>query len=407
MKKLKNKTFTILLIILTIFILSLLIIFNGELYQRELNDVKTDLREIENIHNNYYIVNDNVIINGNTMKPIFINANVYVISFDKLYNITNIISYTDNGLSNVEIMQLALNFINTNKKYEIGNLYFDRYSYSLTSKNNLIILDNIAINNKLGEYFRMSLLIFILLETLNVYISNRLTKWLTKPVINLFDKQKQFIVDASHELKTPLSVIMASAEALEEDPKEKKWLNNIKTEAERMNKLVIDLLDLAKSENINDKQNYSINNLSKIIEKTSLTFESLVYENKLELETNIEDDIMYKCNSDKIKQLLGILLDNAIKHSNDNSKIFVNLYKNKNNITLEVKNRGKEIPKEDQEKIFDRFYRADESRNRNNGGSGIGLSLVRAIMNNYNSKYGVENKENGVEFYFEVSLRKD
>ena len=175
MKKLKNKTFTILLIILTIFILSLLIIFNGQLYQRELNDVKTDLREIENIHNNYYIVNDNVIINGNTMKPIFINANVYVISFDKLYNITNIISYTDNGLSNVEIMQLALNFINTNKKYEIGNLYFDRYSYSLTSKNNLIILDNIAINNKLGDYFRMSLLIFILLEILNIYISNGLS----------------------------------------------------------------------------------------------------------------------------------------------------------------------------------------------------------------------------------------
>ena len=398
MKKLKNKTFTILLIILTIFILSLLIIFNGELYQRELNDVKTDLREIENIHNNYYIVNDNVIINGNTMKPIFINANVYVISFDKLYNITNIISYTDNGLSNVEIMQLALNFINTNKKYEIGNLYFDRYSYSLTSKNNLIILDNIAINNKLGEYFRMSLLIFILLETLNIYISNRLTKWLTKPVIASFDKQKQFIVDASHELKTPLSVIMASAEALEEDPKEKKWLNNIKTEAERMNKLVIDLLDLAKSENINDKQNYSINNLSKIIEKTSLTFESLVYENKLELETNIEDDIMYKCDSDKIKQLLGILLDNAIKHSNDNSKIFVNLCKNKNNITKKIKNKGKEIPKEEQEKIFDRFYRADESRNRNENRYGLGLAIAKNIVANHNGKIFVNCKDGYTTF---------
>ena len=398
MKKLKNKTFTILLIILTIFILSLLIIFNGQLYQRELNDVKTDLREIENTHNDYYIVNDNVIINGNTMKPIFINANVYVISFDKLYNITNIISYTDNGLSNVEIMQLALNFINANKKYEIGNLYFDRYSYSLTSKNNLIILDNIAINNKLGDYFRMSLLIFILLEILNIYISNRLTKWLTKPVINSFDKQKQFIVDASHELKTPLSVIIASAEALEENPKEKKWLNNIKTEAERMNKLVIDLLDLAKSENINDKQNYSINNLSKIIEKTSLTFESLVYENNLELETNIEDDIMYKCNSDKIKQLLGIFLDNAIKHSNDNSKIFVNLYKNKNNITLEVKNKGKEIPKEDQEKIFDRFYRADVSRNRNENRYGLGLAIAKNIVKNYNGKISVNCKDGYTTF---------
>ncbi len=394
MKKLKNKTFTILLIILTIFILSLLIIFNGELYQRELNDVKTDLREIESIHNNYYIVNDNVIIDGNNMKPIFINANVYVISFDKLYNITNIISYTDNGLNNAEIIQLALNFIKTNKKYEIGNLYFDRYSYFLTSKNNLIIMDNIAINNKLGDYFRMSLLIFILLEILNIYISNRLTKWLTKPVIVSFDKQKQFIVDASHELKTPLSIIMASAEALEEDSKEKKWLNNIKTEAERMNKLVIDLLDLAKSENIDDKQNYSINNLSKIVEITSLTFESLVYENKLELETDIEDKIMFKCNLDKIKQLLGILLDNAIKHSTDNSKIFVNLYNSKNNIILEVKNKGNEIPKEDQEKIFDRFYRIDESRNRNENRYGLGLAIAKNIVTNHNGKISV-NCKNG------------
>ena len=398
MKKLKNKTFTILLLILTIFILSLLIIFNGELYQRELNDVKNDLIEIENIHNNYYIVNDNIIINGNNMKPIFINANVYVISFDKLYNITNIISYTDNGLNNAEIIQLALNFINTNKKYEIGNLYFDRYSYFLTNKNNLIIMDNALINNKLGDYFRMSLLIFLLLEILNIYISNRLTKWLTKPVIVSFDKQKQFIVDASHELKTPLAIITASVEALEEDPKEKKWLNNIKNEAERMNKLVIDLLDLAKSENTGDKQNYIINNLSKIIEKTSLTFESLVYENNLKLETNIEDDITFKCNSDKIRELLGIILDNAIKHSTDNSKIFVNLYKNKNNIVLEVKNKGKEITREDQEKIFDRFYRADESRNRNENRYGLGLAIAQNIVISHNGKISVNCKDGYTTF---------
>ena len=161
-----------------------------------------------------------------------------------------------------------------------------------------------------------------------------------------------------------------------------------------MNKLVIDLLDLAKSENIDDKQNYSINNLSKIVEITSLTFESLVYENKLELETDIENKIMFKCNLDKIKQLLGILLDNAIKHSTDNSKIFVNLYNSKNNIILEVKNKGNEIPKEDQEKIFDRFYRIDESRNRNENRYGLGLAIAKNIVTNHNGKISV-NCKNG------------
>ena len=394
MKKLKFKTFIILLIILTLFIISLLVIFNYQLYQRELNDIKKDLKEIETIHNNYYIVNDDVIIDGNNMKPMFINANVYVISFDSIHNITNITSYTDNGLSNVEIIKLAINFLNTNKKYDIGNLYTSRYAYYLTNKNNLIIMDNYIINNKLGDYFRMSLLIFILLEILIIYVSNTLTKWLTKPAIEAFSKQKQFIVDASHELKTPLAIITASAESLEMEPTEKKWLDNIKSESERMNKLVTDLLDLAKSENMEIKEKYNINNLSKIIEKTSLTFESLIYENKLEIEDNIDKDIMFSCNPDKIKQLLGILLDNAIKHSTKNSKITVNLYKDKNNIILEIKNKGKEITKEDQEKIFDRFYRVDESRNRSDNRYGLGLSIAKNIVTSHNGKIFV-NCKNG------------
>ncbi len=394
MKKLKFKTFIILLIILTLFIISLLVIFNYQLYQRELNDVKKDLKEIETIHNNYYIVNDDVIIDGNNMKPMFINANVYVISFDSIHNITNITSYTDNGLSNAEIIKLAIDFLNTNKKYDIGNLYTSRYAYYLTNKNNIIIMDNYIINNKLGDYFRMSLLIFILLEILIIYVSNILTKWLTKPVIESFSKQKQFIVDASHELKTPLAIITASAESLEMEPTEKKWLDNIKSESERMNKLVTDLLDLAKSENMEIKEKYNINNLSKIIEKTSLTFESLIYENKLEIEDNIDKDIMFSCNPDKIKQLLGILLDNAIKHSTKNSKITVNLYKDKNNIILEVKNKGKEITKEDQEKIFDRFYRVDESRNRSDNRYGLGLSIAKNIVISHNGKISV-NCKNG------------
>ena len=394
MKKLKFKTFIILLIILTLFIISLLVIFNYQLYQRELNDVKKDLKEIETIHNNYYIVNDDVIIDGNNMKPMFINANVYVISFDSIHNITNITSYTDNGLSNVEIIKLATNFLNTNKKYDIGNLYTSRYAYYLTNKNNIIIMDNYIINNKLGDYFRMSLLIFILLEILIIYVSNTLTKWLTKPAIEAFSKQKQFVVDASHELKTPLAIITASAESLEMEPTEKKWLDNIKSESERMNKLVTDLLDLAKSENMEIKEKYNINNLSKIIEKTSLTFESLIYENKLEIEDNIDKDIMFSCNPDKIRELLGILIDNAIKHSTKNSKITVNLYKDKNNIILEIKNKGKEITKEDQEKIFDRFYRVDESRNRSDNRYGLGLSIAKNIVTSHNGKIFV-NCKNG------------
>lgn len=398
MKKLRFKIFSILLILLTIFILSLLIIFNAELYQREVNDIKNNMERIENIHNNFYIVNDNVIIDGDNIKPLFIDTNVYVVMFDSRYNITNIISYTSDGLSNANIVKLAVDFLSTNKKYDIGNLYTDRYAYSLTNKNNLIIMDNISINNKLSYYFRTSILIFILLEIIIIYVSNLLTKWLIKPVMESFTKQKQFIIDASHELKTPLAIITASAESLELEPKEKKWLDNIKSESERMNKLVTELLDLAKSENIDNKLNYSVNNLSKIIEKTSLTFESLIYENNLKLETNIEDNIIFNCNSDKIRELLGILLDNAIKHSLEESKININLYNDKNNIILEVKNRGEPIPKDEQEKIFDRFYRVDESRNRNNNRYGLGLAIAKNIVTSHNGKISVSCKDGYTTF---------
>ena len=165
-----------------------------------------------------------------------------------------------------------------------------------------------------------------------------------------------------------------------------------------MNKLVTDLLDLAKSENIDNKRNYSINNLSKIIEKTTLTFESLIYENKLTMENNIEDNIMFNCNSDKIRELLGILLDNAIKHSLEESKITVNLYSEKNNIILEVKNKGESIPKEDQGKIFDRFYRVDESRNRNDNRYGLGLAIAKNIVTSHNGKISVSCKNGYTTF---------
>ena len=398
MKKLRFKIFSILLIILTIFILTLLIFFNVELYQREANDIKSNMERIENIHNNFYIVNDNVIIDGDNIKPLFIDTNVYVVMLDSRYNITNIISYTNDGLSNTDIIKLTVEFLSTNKKYDIGNLYTDRYAYSLTNKNNLIIMDNTYVNNKLSYYFRTSILIFILLEIIIIYVSNLLTKWLIKPVMESFTKQKQFIVDASHELKTPLAIITASAESLELEPKEKKWLENIKSESERMNKLVTDLLELSKSEQVHNTNNLTSNNLSKIIEKTSLTFESLVYENKLTLKNNIEDNIKFNCNPDKIRELLGILLDNAIKHSLDKSKILVNLYTEKNNIILEVINRGNPIPKKDQEKIFDRFYRVDESRNRNDNRYGLGLAIAKNIVTSHNGKISVNCKDGYTTF---------
>ena len=225
-----------------------------------------------------------------------------------------------------------------------------------------------------------------------------LTRWLVRPVEEAFNKQRQFVFDASHELKTPLAVIIASAEMLEKNPKEKKWLSNIKSETDRMNKLVINLLDLAKTESLPSKLKYSTVNLSKETERSILTFEGLVFEKGLEIDYDIEDNIEFSCDLDKIKELLSILLDNAIKHSYDNAKIRVNLFKEKENIILEVINNGDDIPKDKQNKIFERFYRVDEARNRNENRYGLGLAIAKNIVDIHQGKISVTSSNNYTTF---------
>ena len=225
-----------------------------------------------------------------------------------------------------------------------------------------------------------------------ILISNVITKWITKPVQESFEKQKQFIADASHELKTPLSVIIASSEALEENPKEKKWIKNIKNEADRMNNLIIRLLDLATSER-EIKDELKLENLSKIIELSVLTFEGKAFEKNIKLNYDIKENINYKINSNDIKQLIEILLDNAIKHSDKNEVININLFETNNQIILNVSNKGEEIPNGSEEKIFERFYRVDKSRNRDENRYGLGLAIAKNIVTNHNGMISAKSKD--------------
>lgn len=326
--------------------------------------------------------------------PVFMDAVVYTVKYNTSNKVTEVINHTDNNVSEEKIIQIAENILessNTKQGRRIGNLYLDQYSYAFQAPNTLTIVDNTSAKAKLESLLKTSILIFVLIEIIIIILTVEITRWIIKPVIESFNRQKQFVADASHELKTPIAVIMANAEALEKEPEEKKWLNNIKSEADRMNELVTSLLDLAKLEEGKEVQQEE--NLSKIVEMSVLTFESLMYENKIELEYDIQKDINIKCNSSQIKQLVAILIDNAIKHSETNGKISIALKKQKNDTVLTVSNRGKEIPKEIREKIFERFYRADESRNRDTNRYGLGLAIAKNIVENHNGKIFVESEK--------------
>lgn len=384
MKKLKNKTFLLLVTIFSVFILILIFIFNFNLYRNEYKEIKNNILKIENMHNKLYPNKNDEIVN-----PLFMDLSVYVVSIDDKNNILSVINYTAGGLKYDEIMDLTKKYLSNKNVNNIENLYLNKYIYYLSKNNQLIILDNSLINAKLLSSLNLSIILFIFFEIIIIYFSHYLTKWLVKPVEDSFIKQKRFICDASHELKTPLSVVMASADMLDENPNETKWLNNIKSESERMNKLVINLLELAKSEDLNEKEVFNNINLSKLIETSVLSFESLAFENGIKLTYLIEENVMFNCNSDRIRELLGILLDNAIKHTIDNENINVKMYKDKDYIIIEVINKGKEINKKDREKIFERFYRADESRNRNDNRYGLGLSIAKNIVTNHKGKISV------------------
>ena len=393
MKKLNNKIFLVLFSMLSIFVLIILITYNAILYINELNNLKENIDTIEAITSRPFYQTDFY-----DKDLMFMDLDVYVVRFDRDMNIVSVYNYSDDDLTSDDIINITNQYNKSYSRIEDINLFFAKYVLLLNSRNELIIINIEDINSKLLFSLELSVLIFAMLELLTIYIVKILSNWLIKPVDEAFKKQKQFIFDASHELKTPISVIMTSAECLSKNPKETKWLNNIQSETERMNKLVLDLLNLAKYENSCENRILAIADLSKLVEKSVLTFESVIYDKGLKLKYNIDNNIKFKCVDEEIKQLIEILVDNAIKHAYDNSTIIINLTKRKDEISLVVKNRGTKIPKEEQSKIFERFYRSDNSRNRNENRYGLGLAIAKNIIANYNGKIHVECKNGYTSF---------
>jgi signal transduction histidine kinase len=229
-----------------------------------------------------------------------------------------------------------------------------------------------------------------------LYSANRAIK----PIEESYNKQKQFVADASHELKTPLTTINTNIDVLlshgdSRISDEKKWLLYIKSEVERMTKLTNDLLYLARLDHNDNNVIFDKTSFSDAIENVILTMEAVVFEKDIQLYYDISPDIYVYSSSEQLKQLVMILLDNAIKYTSQKGNINIRLVNEpkSSSAVLTVKNTGSGIDKEDLKQIFERFYRSDKSRARNSGGYGLGLAIAKAIVETSKGTISADSKK--------------
>ncbi|WP_340388016.1 HAMP domain-containing sensor histidine kinase [Paenibacillus sp. FSL E2-0151] len=261
------------------------------------------------------------------------------------------------------------------------------------------------LTNLIYTFAIVGLVMLIVIYFLSRYFANRSIA----PVREAFEKQKQFIGDASHELKTPLAIINTNADVLlanQEDTiaNQAKWLHYIKSETERMTGLTNDLLYLTQMDDSRSTMIHAKFNMSDAVESIILPMEAVIFEKNISLDYNIEPNLTVHGNSEQIKQVILILLDNAVKYSGPKGAVNVTLQKQNNDVMLAVSNTGEGIAPEHLDRIFDRFYRTDSSRARKHGGHGLGLAIARSIVDQHKGElYARSVVGEGATFYVRLS----
>ena len=260
-------------------------------------------------------------------------------------------------------------------------------------------LDYLSASNTLRSTILIAAAACILLSLLAWLLIRKIVQ----PVEDAFTRQKRFVSDASHELKTPLAVISANAEVLEQEIGENEHLGYIRSEVRRTDTLVRNLLTLARMDRNDTRADMKRFDLSRAVLDVVLPFESTVYEAGKVLEIDVPDGIDCFGNEEMLKQLTVILLSNALKYSDQGGRIRISLKARGKQRELRVFNTGEPIDPEDQERIFDRFWRADPAHGRDTGGHGLGLAIARTIVDVHKGRITVDSHK-GTGTAFTVTL---
>lgn len=323
----------------------------------------------------------------------------------------NILSRQENNATiDEEILNQSVNAAISNDKQvgEIGEYNLTYVKNKQPDKTIIVFADNSSVYLSLRNTILVCMGLFLTSMAVIFLISLALTGIAVNPVKDAWNKQKQFVADASHELKTPLTVILANnnivmshKESMVKD--EIKWLQSTEEEAQHMKNLIDQMLFLAKSDAENNKTEMTDVNISEVIEAASLNFEPIAFEKGILLDCEIEPDIIANSNATILNQLSHILIDNAVKYSASNEIVKIKLLKNNDKMIFSVNNKGNIISKNELTHIFDRFYRSEKSRTTK--GYGLGLSIAQNITASIGGKISVESsEENGTTFSVEWNI---
>ncbi len=285
------------------------------------------------------------------------------------------------------------------KEYETG--YENEYRYRLVNDEDstyMIFLD-------CSENFRtrkvvllITLAIFLGFTALITIIFGICSKYVLKPFEENSKRQKQFVTDASHELKTPLAIISANAEVLEYKTGESKWTKTITDEVQHMSRLINQLLTLAKLEETafdTEKEQFDLS--EKVVQITE-KFTEVVSAKNVVLKKELDENILFCGNFEQIEQLISVLTENAAKYVTENGNINITLSAKGKKVFFNIFNTAELDPETDYERLFDRFYRTDRSRSSKTGGHGIGLSIAKHITEIYGGTIKAYPKDDGLEF---------
>lgn len=379
-KKLQKKLTTLLIFLLTIIWIGILLLFLNSTYRNNLKDVKEDVRSaLREIKWKNFIRTQ-----GTALDLEDIGYCVFQIDD---YKQPHILFQTFTNKTDEELLRYAKKYSLTWKKTHQTYKYI--YIYKLRKKQLMLISSAPALQATIPA---IVLCIFLLFGGLILFTfsSRIISRWLTQPIEDMISSEKKFISNASHELKTPLAVIRANTQLLQKEiSADNKHLEYIHQETERMIVLVNKMLTLVRLDTAQNQAQPKRFRADEALYDIIYPMESVAYEKKIRMTVDIQEEMYIDGIEDQIQNLLSILLNNAISYTPEYGEIVIRAYIQAKKFYLKVSNSGDPIPEEIRDRLFERFFRADEAR-EDNGHYGLGLSIASSIVANHGGRIRVD-----------------